>query len=99
MKEWTGAQEDFICDHLGTDMSGLELGRLFMVNPAEIHQLYRARRGHLPAGGTVTAFHSPGGGRLWSGAGIRGATQADAYQPMDHEEFQRLYRPPGWVRP
>ena len=96
MKDWTFDQEAFICAHLGQDMTGLELGRLFMVNPAEIHQLFRARRGPLPGGHQPGALHTPGGGRIWQDAGIRGATIADAYQPMEMEEFQRLYRGQDW---
>ncbi len=97
MKDFSPTQINFICDHLGVDMTGLELGRLFMVNPAEIHQVYRAHRGHLPAGAQPSAFHSPGGGNLLARLGIRGATKNDPPPPTySHDEFQRLFRGPDW---
>lgn len=100
MKDWNGTQRQFILDHLGADMTGEELGRLFMVNPAEIYQVYRAKMKRLPRNLKPTAFHSPGGGRLLAMSyGVKGATRADIYDPMPHDEFQHLYRPAGWVRP
>jgi len=99
MKSWNGTQRQFIYDHLGTDMTGDELGQLFMVNPAEIYLAFRARHKRLPGVGHLTALHTPGGGNLLKRLGRRGATLADEYQPMDHDEFQRMYRPPGYVRP
>jgi len=101
MKDWTDTQRVFIRAHLNIDMTATELARLFNVTDTDIWQLARARRWHYPGYGKSQpmGFHSPGGGRLLAMAGIKVATLADEYQPMGHDEFQRLYRPPGWTPP
>lgn len=103
MKDWTTGQRAFICAHLGVDMTGLELGRLFMVNPAEIHQVFNNRRGRRYDGGgaTPTAFHSPGGGRL--APAVRGATAADAYMvkpsDMPWAQWDAMFDDRGFLKP
>lgn len=100
MKDWTETQRAFIRAHLNIDMTAGEIARLFMVADADIYQAVRlAARFPGYNHSSPLGFHSPGGGCLLARLGVKGATIADEYQPMEHDEFQRLYRPEGWVRP
>lgn len=99
MKDWTDTQRAFIRAHLNIDMTASEIARLFMVAEADVYQAQRSVRawpGYNHS--SPLGLHTPGGGTAFS-AYVRGATLADEYQPMEHDEFQRLYRPPGYVRP
>lgn len=97
MKDWLPSQIDFVSAHLQIDMSADDLGRLFMVNPAEIWQLSRAKKMARNWSMSLTGLHTPGGGTLLSSLGIRGATQADAYEPWEFWAFQNAHRPVGWI--
>lgn len=100
MKDWNDTQHRFIRDHLNIDMTAGEIARLFMVADADIYQAVRlARRCPGYNHSSPLGFHSPGVGTLLARLGVTGTARADIYTPMDHDAFQREYRPPGWTRP
>ena len=89
MKSFTESQRRYIVRHLSVDMSAKELARIFRVAPQEIWQIAGStRKAVVPL--HPMGFHSPGGGMLLKYWGIRGATRADAYEPMSLAEFQRV---------
>lgn len=99
MMAWTEIQFSYIADHLGVDMTASELARVFMVAPQEIHRAFYECHRHRAAGKTPSALHTPGGGSMLSGKGVRGATAMDVYTPMDFWDFQEKFRPRGWRPP
>lgn len=81
----------FIKDHVGADMTVLEISRYLKCDPALIHKTMDAHRAcdhHFPHHGRPIALHSPYAPVI--GMNVRKATILDKYAPMAHHDWQEI---------